>query len=180
MRSRISGLLGHQRKNEIVSEDSVTFENQQQLEAFLAKLSPANFVKAINRAAVKIAEQIKNRLAPYPGPPSHPLKWASRKQRAWYFAMRRAAGLPDEYTRTSDPMSQKLGQSWAVQERPDGAILGSRADYADRVQSEERQTAMHAATGWTTDVKAVEEVEASGIIGRIIEAEIADLLKGFV
>lgn len=160
--------------------DGVTY-NQKQIDHLLDQLRPENFIKVIVKAAVKVGEQVKNRVAVYPGPPSHPPKWASRKSRAFYFAMRRDKGLPAKYTRTSDPMSQKLGQSWVVKSTADGAIVGNPAEYADLVQSEEHQTGMHAETGWITEAKAVEAVEDSGIIGQILDAELSsyfEALKG--
>lgn len=161
-------------------DDGVTTEGQARLDALMTQLQPVNFIKVIVRAAVKIAEQVRAVIEPAPGPPSHPLKWASRKSRAYYFAMRRKKGYPDEYTRTSDPMSQKMSQAWVVRETQDGAILGNPAAYADLVQSEERQTEMHKATGWRTDVEAVRVVEESGIIGQYIAAEIDSFIKGLV
>lgn len=161
-----------------VANDGITITGQEAVDALMRSLQPANFVKVVVRASVKIAETIKAVLAPYPGPPSHPLKWASAKSRRFYFAMRREAGLPAKYTRTSDPMSQKLGQSWVVVETPDGAILGNPSEYADLVQSDENQTAMHAATGWKTDAMAVQEIENAGIMAQVIAAEIGSFMRG--
>lgn len=160
-----------------MTAEGVTVTGQEAIDALLRQLRPENFIKIIVRASVKVAEQLKVVIAPYPGPPSHPLKWASAKSRRFYFAMRGAAGLPAKYTRTSDPMSQKLGQSWVVRSTPDGAILGNPAQYADLVQSEEHQTEMHKATGWKTEVDAVRAVEESGAIGQIIGAEISSVLS---
>jgi len=157
--------------------DGITMTGQEAIDALMRQLQPSNFVKVIVRASVKIGEQIKDRVAPYPGPSNSPVKWASRKSRAFYFAMRRAKGLPDKYARTSDGMSQKLGQSWVVKTTPDGAIVGNPAEYTDLVQSEENQTAQHEATGWITEVKAVEQVEQSGIIAQMLAAEIASAMR---
>lgn len=161
-------------------DDGVITEGQERLDALMTQLQPVNFIKVIVRASVKIAEQVRSVLAPYPGPPSHPLKWASAKSRRYYFWMRKSQGLDAKYTRTSDPMSQELGQSWVVRETQDGAILGNPAAYADLVQSEENQTEMHKATGWKTDVEAVRAVEESGIMAQFIAAEIDSFMKGLI
>ena len=156
----------------------ITVDNLDELQKRLARLSNPAFAQQIGqRAGRKIGEQLRYYLVKYPGASHSPVIWASRKQRAWYFANRQEMGLPLEYTRTSDPMSQKLGQSWTVAATSDGAIVGTRATYAPYVQSAAQQSAQHAATGWKTDVDAVGELERSKLIERIVLAEIDSLVK---
>jgi len=126
----------------------------------------------MSKAAVKIGGRLKERLMVYPGLPSYPIKWASQKQRAWYFAARRRDGLNIQYTRLTDPWSQQLRQGWVVEAKPSigGAIVGNRVPYGPWAQSDEFQQPMHKATGWKTDRQAVEEVDRSGeLIGIILE-----------
>jgi hypothetical protein len=125
-------------------------------------------IKALTRG---IAEDIRARMAKYPGPVKYPIKWASPAQRRAYFAKRRAPrfeseadygdaekakGLPLKYTRQSDDWSERLGPSWATENRGLDAVVGTRVSYAPWVQSKERQQPMHAATGWITDEDAVQ------------------------
>jgi hypothetical protein len=154
-----------------------TFNSFEELSRALDKMDET-VLKGIKRGAFKIGEHAKNKLMRYPGRPSYPIKWASKKQRSWYFASRRAAGLDIRYTRKSDPWSQRLQQSWSVEKTTDGAIVGSRATYAPFVQSSELQEPMHEATGWRTDAQAVEEIDKSGLIMRTIQAEIHSILEG--
>jgi len=112
-----------------------------------------------------VAEEIKGRIAEYPGPVSYPIKWASESQRRAYFAKRGGMG---PYVRQTDSFSERLGPSWATRlEGDDRAIVGTRVSYAPWVQSAEAQQPMHAATGWKTDEEAVDEVEQSGAVERI-------------
>jgi len=105
------------------------------------------------------------------------VKWPSEKSRRYYFAMRREAGLPMKYTRGSDPMSQRMQQSWTIARRPTSATLGNRATYAPYVASDQYQTEQHAATGFTTDKQAAEQVIESGTMKRIIDAHINAIVK---
>ena len=156
----------------------VTFTSIEALQQAIANLTGPQVVKVGQRAGRKIGEELKNTMQRYPGPSHQPVKWASEKQRRWYFAMRRKEKLPIKYTRIKDPMSQKLGQSWAVKQITGGAVVGNTALYGPAVQSDEYQTEQHKLTGWITDKKAVEELERSGLIGRIVMAEVHDLVRG--
>jgi hypothetical protein len=132
-----------------------------------------------------VATEIHRRIAVAPGPAKHPILWASNKQRKWWFAHRRDKGLPFEYTRNSDPESQRLEASWTVEQTPTGARVGTRASYAPWVQSAEQtahggpQTAQHAASKWVTDQEAVDATVASGDIERIaVSTVVAALNRG--
>ena len=161
-----------------MATEGVDFQDIGDFERALSQLTGAQMLRPMSKASVKIAEQLKERLMVNPGRPSYPLKWASKKQRAWYFAARARDGLGPRYVRTSDPWSQKSRQSWAVEARPavGGAVLGNRATYAPYTQSDEFQTAMHKDTGWKTDRQAVAEAERTGATARIIEGEIKSYL----
>ena len=91
--------------------------------------------------------------------------------------MRREAKLPMKYTRGSDPMSQRVQQSWAVSRGTDSATLGNRASYAPYVVSDQYQTEQHKATGFTTDKQAADKVIQDGTLDRIITAHIETMVK---
>ena len=155
----------------------VTFTGFAQVDAFLKQITGPGLAQVTQSSALQIGHELVSALQRYPPRPSYPLKWASKKQRAWYFAMRRAKGLPAKYTRISDPMSQKTKQSWAVVKHGiTGALAGNRSTYSPKIQSEEHQTEMHRATGWVTDRDAVEQLEQRNRIPKIVVAN----LKKFV
>ena len=157
----------------------------------LDRIGGVGLAQLIQRATRKIGEHTKSLLMRYPGPPSHPIKWASDKQRKWWFAAR-ASGvqhqrtgiaraifgkktgqvLPPGYTRISDPWSQRLKDSWVVTPVHLGASVGTPVTYAGYVMSQEKQTAQHKATGWQTDADVVAEVERSGVIEAVFDGEI--------
>ena len=141
------------------------------LEALLAKLG-ADIAPQLQATAMVLGQSLARTLGDAPGPSNSPVIWASPKQRAFYFAMRRKAGLPAQYTRTSDAMSQKYEQGWAV--RADGdtdAIVGNAAmGYAKYVGSVTYQTEQHRATGWKTDKTAVQELRDSGVVEEQVAA----------
>ena len=123
-------------------------------------------IRALTRA---IAEELKAELAHYPGPVKLPFAFGSRRSRAFYFAMRRRAGL-GPYVRNSDPYSQRLGPSWATESR--GAVdaaVGTRVTYGPWVQDAKRQIPGHAATGWVTDEEAIKRVRQSGAADRLLD-----------
>ncbi len=145
-------------------------------DAGLSRRLNVDLMPAVRTAAVVIGEELRSHLAVYPGPASHPIKWASERQKRFYFAMRRERGLPFGYTRNSDPMSQRLGPSWTVARTQSGASVGTRASYAPWVQSSEKQSAQMKATGWITDQQAVEAVQRSGMIKQaVLQAIVAQL-----
>ena len=128
----------------------------------------------VQAMTLAIGEQLRKVISRYPGPAHKPVIWDSDKQRRWWFASRRDAGLDPWYTRNSDRWSQRLGPSWAVRKRGSmDAIVGTKATYAARVQSDKRQTRQHKATGWITDKAAIAQVRASGVIARIWKDTVA-------
>ena len=80
-------------------------------------LDPAQYARALDATVNAAAESLRNRIAVYPGKSHSPVIWASEKSHRYYFAMRRQSGLPPNYTRNSDPMSQRLGPGWAVRKQ---------------------------------------------------------------
>lgn len=139
-------------------------------------LDQKEYDKALDATVLGAAESLRSRIAVYPGPAHKPVLWASAKARRYYFAMRREKGLPLEYTRQSDAMSQRLGPSWATRRAGQAVyIVGTRVTYAKWVQQESNQQRQHQATGWKTDEQAVEDLESSGDIDRIGAQAVAHL-----
>ena len=156
--------------SEIVYSDVI------RLQQALSQLTGPGITQLVQRASYKIGLEIENELKRYPKSPSYPLKWASERQRRWYFWHRRKEGLPIGYTRTSDPMSQKLGHKWTTKPQSWGAIVGNPVTYAPYVQSHEYQQPMHEATGWITDKEAADEIMRSRVVEQIIAAEMRDVV----
>jgi hypothetical protein len=147
------------------------------LDKLQRKLSPAKFQQAVKAITLGVAEVLKGKLSKYPGPVKKPIQWASNKQRAWYLATRRKAGL-GPYTRNSDPWSQRIGPSWATENRGIDAFVGTRVTYAKWVQSEEFQQPMHRNTGWITDKGAVQQAESENVPERVAERVLRSWING--
>lgn len=148
---------------------TITINGLEQLRAKLSQESWETKVKALTRG---IAEDIRTRMAVTPPPVHYPIKWASPKQRAAYFAKRRG-NLP--YVRESDSWSQRLLASWTTENRDINAVVGTVVDYAPWVQNSERQQLMHKATGWVTDEDAIKGTLDADVPARIFE----EVLKGW-
>ena len=158
---------------------TITFRDIDGLAADLRKLAGPALDAALQKAAIKIGEQLQDKLQEDPGDSHQPVIWASRKQQLWYYATRREGGWPLKYTRKTDPsgMSQDLLNSWEVVSWGNsGAIVGTRALYSPYVQSKQYQTAQHKATGWVTAEEALDKVDKSGMVGKYVKAEIASML----
>jgi hypothetical protein len=139
-------------------------------------LDPAQYARALDATVNAAAESLRKRIAVYPGKSHSPVIWRHLGEKIEYFAMRRRAGLPDKYTRNSDPMSQRLGPGWAVRKQSQATyIVGNKATYAAQVQSAAQQHPQHKATGWKTDEQAVDELNRSGDIERAGNQAIANI-----
>ncbi len=163
----------------IIVGASFRAEGFDKIQRMLARLTGPELAKAVKVAGRKIGTAIKVRLMRYPGRPSYPLRWASQKQRAWYFAARKADGLPIEYTRMSDPWSSQLKTSWEVAAQgATDTLVGSRAPESVWTQSSEFQTEMHKATGWQTEEQVIAQLDQSGVIIKTVVGEIGKLIEG--
>jgi len=129
------------------------------------------------RATYFVAVALKGVLQRYPMGSHSPVKWASEKQRRWYFAARRKDNLPLRYARRSDPWSQRLHAQWGISRGAEDATLGNRATYAAYVQSSQYQTAQHEATGWQTDEQVAQKALSDGTVKRIVDAHIATIVR---
>ena len=130
-----------------------------------------------NLAGRALGDELLTRMATYPPPPKYPLRWASRQQKFYVTkVLRRNLG---PYVRMYDPMSQDLLHSWTVDTKrlPHEVIVGTRVSYAPYVQSDAMQQPFHADTGWITDKRAVEDLQASGVVNDVIQDALDAVLK---
>jgi len=145
----------------------------------LKKKLGAKFAKTMQVITMAVGELVRAKLAQYPPRNAGPVQWASERQRRWYYANRAEQGLPLEYTRNSDPWSERLGPGWNVSKHGDmNAVVRPGASYAAYVQKDGMQQPMHAATGWITDVQAIEQVKESGDIQAIVRDAVEHALGG--
>jgi hypothetical protein len=125
-------------------------------------LDDAQWRRAAQVASIATAKELEAEARPYPGPVVSPVTWESEKQRRFYFAQRREMGLPPGYTRQSDPMSERLLESWVVEPYGElGAILKNSATYAPYVIGDDQQQ-QHALTGWQKLTDVANEFFSSG------------------
>ena len=138
------------------------------VDALAARLG-VDLTPALRAATFAVGEQLRGKIAKYPGASRQPVQWSSPGQRLAYIIMRRRAGLPIKYTRNSDPMSQRLGPSWTTEHLGEtDAVVGTRVTYARWVQSAAFQYPMHKATGWVTDAEAIEQLKRDNVIEPIV------------
>lgn len=136
----------------------------------IRQLDPVRVDRALATSTRAIGELVRGKLIHYPGPAHSPVIWSSARQRRAYFAKRREAGLDARYFQQSDAMSQRLKLGWVVvRSGTVDTIVRTRVAYARYVQAAQYQTAQHKATGWVTDIQALEAVQRSGDIPRITE-----------
>lgn len=140
------------------------------LQAILSSMSDSpNYQRALQLASIATAKDLQFEARPYPGPANSPVEWASDKQRRYYFALRRAQGLPPNYTRQSDGMSERLMESWAVEPyETTGALLKNSATYAPYVIGESQQI-QHELTGWRKLSDVAEDFFNSGRAAAVFE-----------
>lgn len=119
------------------------------------------------KAALPIAEEIRNEVSPYPAqpPPADPDRWYDR---GYGPRWRRADGSVG-----GRKTSEQLGQRWTSKKTATGAVTANSASYSRWVHSAREQAAIHQATGWMTDEEAIDEVVQSGKAARIV----LDLLR---
>ena len=118
---------------------------------------PAAVLNRIPVALVAAANHIKGKVNVYPGPPHHPLRWASLRQKRYVLAR---GNLP--YKRGGIG-SQRLSASWSIIGESRQATLISRATYAQYVLGPDHQQPFHKDTGWK-NVSDVLEQEAENVL----------------
>ena len=156
--------------------DDIDTSSLDKLQRALNELRGPALTRFKGRATYYVAVAIKGIIQPYKEQ-HKPVIWASEKQRRWYHWARRKDNLPLEYKRGSDPWSQNVQKSWTIARRETEATLGNRATYSPYVASDQYQTAQHKASRFTTDRQAAEEAVSSGIVKRIVDANIAAIVR---
>lgn len=145
----------------------------EEVQKVLDKLKGHSLKQAMGTISEGVGRELTNFLQEYPARRYGAKQvFKNARQRAGFFAALNRGEIRVPYRRTMD-----LGRSWHTERRGSGAVVGNPRLYAPYVQSQERQTAMHKRTGWRTDVKAVEEVEKTGAIGRIAQKVINRLVS---
>lgn len=140
------------------------------------KLDDAKVKRAIQAGSLMAAKELEAEVKPYPGPAHHPIQWASTAQQRAYFAMRREQGLPMKYTRTSDPMSQRMKESWVAEAyQALGARLANSATYAPFVIGKQQQP-FHKATGWKNLYEVADKFIQSGKLQQVFSKVIKQAL----
>ena len=157
--------------------DDIDTSGIEKLQHAINELHGPGLTRFKGRATYHVAVALQGMFKVRPHGSHQPVKWASKKQQRWYHAMRRKAGLPLQYTRGSDPMSQRSGAAWGIRRAATEATLGNRATYSPYVVSSEYQTAQHKATGWRTDAQIAEQAMSDGTVRRIIDANIAAIVR---
>lgn len=151
----------------------VTIDGLPRLKRVLKRVGDLGPVRTGMRSA---AVYLKGQLAVYPPVSRRPQPFVSDKQRRGFFAKLRSGEIEVPYRRGTSPQSERLGQSWAIQERAFGLqqIIGNDTSYGALVQGR-KQTAYHKETGWqkVEDVARRERDEAS----RIVWAELDRALR---
>ena len=134
-----------------------------------------NLSPAIRSATRAIAEEIKDKVAPYP-----PATAAnSPSNRRWYergYGPRWRVKDGAVHGRKS---SQTLGRRWAVGSKGSvGAVVGNPVSYAPFLHAKVRQAKWAGQRQWTTDDDAINQVVKSGAIKRIFAQALTHALGG--
>lgn len=157
----------------------------------------------IERGVIQTAVAVKKEISKTPGPVVYPIRWASAKQRRWYFAhraeivyqeasrvvqtrqrgrhgarfARMRKGFGFAYRRRVDVDSKDLTRSWGVVGAGHGkAIVETNARYAPYVVGDYRQR-FHAATGWPSHHGVAAQMSLSGRANKIMANEIKRAIR---
>jgi hypothetical protein len=125
--------------------------------------------QAQKAAALAIAQEAQDRIAPYPSAPP-------RNGNTWYERGYGTRRQNKDGSISGIKTSENLGRSWGIVERGNAVILANKASYSGLVQSQDQQAGVHERTGWKTDEGVVEEMEQDGTIADISEAAISHAL----
>lgn len=140
------------------------------LERAVRGLSPQQAARAIRGIQLGAAEEVRNAIAVYPEKsPDYPIRWASMRQKRWFWANVREGRIEIPYRRQYSPGSQRLGPSWTVASEGSEVFVGTKVTYAPYVQDADHQQPFHADTGWRTDRQAVDIILQSGVISTVVQ-----------
>lgn len=133
----------------------------------LTRIGRLEIVIAHLRAA---AEYLKGKLATYPAQQEitrasvYGEPFASAKQRGWFFAALKSGEIVVPYHRGEAATSERLGQSWTIDERDGGLtqVVGNDTSYGPYVMGDEQgegQSLFMQAMGWPVAVDIAEQEE---------------------
>lgn len=161
---------------------NITLEGYDEL---LAKLTRLEQMKQLGKAVKAAATHVKGKIAQYPGKPGrrpnpglYGKSAKAARMRAGFFARLKSGAIEVPYRRGISPGSQTLGKKWTIKSENSGltAVVGNSVTYGRLVQSDKKQTAFHAATGWKT-VEEVAENERETVV-RFIADELERIVGG--
>lgn len=121
-------------------------------------------VPAIDASLMAIAEEARDRIAPYPAPRRQKQAFKTAKQRRGFFAKLRKGQITVPYRRTDDALN-RWGQP-VKQER--SVALRNTSPHARWVHSSKQQASYHKGN-WKTDEGVAEEIMSDGTAAKIIE-----------
>ena len=135
---------------------TIRIEGAKELIAKIDSIAKMNKVKA---AIGLVATDLKGKIAQYPPRSSRPnplIRLNPRVRRGFFYHLKKG-DIEVPYRRGQSPGSQKLGQSWNVQQSLSGwqATVGTSVSYARLVQDSANQTSYHRGTGWITTNQVV-------------------------
>lgn len=140
----------------------------------LARKLARSLVPHLRLQALVLANEIVNRVAPYPTqrPPRNTNRWY---ERGFGYRYRTRSGEV-RGNKTSETMNRR----WDVQSQGLGAVAQNLASYSGWVHTAAYQTKIHAQTGWRIDEAVVSEMQRDGTLVRHIETAIRNGLGDLV
>lgn len=128
------------------------------MDDLLDRITTLAQLKGIGKYVKAAAIHVKGKIAHYPAqrhgpnPGLYGSSARAERMRRGFFARLRSGEIEVPYRRGASPGSESLGRKWTIAQSNAGltATVGNNVSYGPLVQSDKRQTAYHAATGWKT------------------------------
>lgn len=136
--------------------------------ALLARITPA-----IDVSMVAVAEEARDRIAPYPGQTHKRQAFKTAKQRRGFFAKLRKGQITVPYRRGNDVLNR-----WSQPVRQGNRVLlRNTSPHAIWVHSATGQAKYHKGN-WKTDKGIAEQVVSDGTAERIVEQAVQHAIEG--
>lgn len=139
-----------------------------EMQALLVRITPA-----IDASMIAVAEEARDRIAPYPAASRKKQAFKTTKQRRGFFAKLRAGQITVPYRRSGDTLgrwSQPIRQGRAV-------VLRNTSPHAVWVHSAAGQAGYHKGR-WKTDAGVAEQIANDGTAERIVEQAVQQAIGG--
>lgn len=136
----------------------------------------ADFTPALAAATKAVALEVEDKIAPYP--PATEANSPSNPTGRWY-----ERGFGPRWSRKDGTIggsktSQMLGRQWMIRKIGQAAhAVANRVTYAPYVHAADQQAMFHARRHWVTDMMAIQQVIASGVVQRIAVQAIMAVLR---